>query len=206
MKKNFILLGILLALMVGISMFKIDTSEPVSSIPVRPNYSSGNECEWKWEGGVAIGFWREQCNFSTGLWTVAEIDEDTYGLSITDEQGTEVYDSVIDVFTKKADAPIDAILEDLTLLGIVPENAQCEFELSGSFEDHDQYTLVPFGELKDAYDAQNAIEVPDEVCGAYGLGQADRHFNVYHAHPEKVVFVSNGQDGSFFDEDSIQVY
>lgn len=207
MKKNLILLVLLIIILLGLGWLRSYFNTPVSSIPTRPAYSSGTECEWKWEGGLSIGFWREQCNFSTGLWTIAESDSDTYVLTITDEEGTYPYDPVIDVFTKDPHAPIQDVYEMLLVQKLVPENAQCSFELSNSYDTYDQFILAPFGDSLVQVDAANARgEVPEDVCGAYGSGQADRHFNVYKSHPEKVIFINNGQDGSFFDESTIEVY
>lgn len=207
MQKN-ILLAIILIVLVGIlGLQYLQSGRAVSSIPPRPSYQSGEECVWKWEGGLHVGFWREECMFATGFWTVAEQDESTYAVVVTDEEGTYAYDTALHVFLKEPTDDIESILPKLVSSALLPENAECSFIARAQIDGKSEYTLEPFGKTKEMYDAQSAgDEVPDDPCGAYGVGQADRRFVIYDTDPAKVIYINNGQDGSFFDESSIQTY
>lgn len=207
MQKN-ILLAIILIVLVGILGLQYFLSgRSASSIPPRPAFQSSDTCIWKWEGGLYVGFWREECTFATGFWTVAEQDEATYAVVVTDEEGTYAYDTALHVFLKDGTAGIESILPQLESSAILPEGAECSFIPRAQAGGKSEYTLEPFGKTKEMFDAQSKLdEVPADPCGAYGIGQADRRFVIFDADPTKVIYINNGQDGSFFDENSIQTY
>ena len=66
---------------------------------------------------------------------------------------------------------------------------------------------MPTGKIKEAFDAQVQLEVPPPPCGEVGYA-ADfiGFFMVHKDHPDRVVFVNLGQDGTMIDPFSLTLF
>ena len=112
---------------------------------------------------------------------------------------------VLQVFKKPADQPIDAILPELVKRGYVLAT-ECVFApadtsyIPAAPAGQTFCEVVPTGARQATFDAAPDDEVPDPPCGDYGMApDGVQYFMTEAAHPDRVVFVSLGQDGTLFD-------
>jgi hypothetical protein len=177
------------------------TTEP--GAPTGPFYSTDRKsCQWVWKKGKGLSLWTEQCKFDTGLWDV-------------------VYDEANDLFALRVDAgepyPVlrqfrqaggaAALLPALKASGLVLDDAEC---VMAKVEDQpappgwSAWQVVPTGKRKEAFDSIVQIEVPEPHCGELGY-RVDLvgFFMVNEKHPDRVLHVNLGQDGTMIDIASI---
>ena len=183
---------------------KYDANE-VAGAPAQPFFHSDTQnCTWVWKTGKGIGLWTEECKFDTDSWSVTynEADE-SFG------QGTSKDDqyAVLRLFHKKADENPDVILPALRKANLIPDDDECKFEIS---KDETLtpylkvYDIMPLGKRKAAYEAVPENELPDPPCGELGLAvDYEAYWVIDDRHPDRLLFINLGQDGSMFDPFSI---
>jgi len=151
--------------------------------------------------------WTEECKFSTGLWAVAyDPAKDNFSLSV---DGKNPY-PVLRQFHKNPDEALDVLLKDFKAKGLVSNDTECKFEKSqdqkstGAWE---FYVIAPTGGLKEKFDALPKDEIPDPPCGEIGYAvDFVGYFMIDRKHPDRVLYVNLGQDGTMFDPTSISLF
>ena len=180
--------------------------------PAQPATSTDPACSWVWQSGRVpggtFGVWTERCPFSTGLWQ-PKFMPGLPGLDLTvdaDDTGT-----VLQVFTKPADADVSAILPGLKKAGHVLDDAECVFapaadELGKPSGTQSFFEVNPTGKLLEKLNAEPDDEIPEPPCGDYGWDpDGIRFFITDTSYPGFVVYVNLGQDGTLFDPATIRI-
>lgn len=176
--------------------------------PPQPAHSAVDDklCTWEWKEGGGLGLWAERCKLDTGLWELT-FKPDLPGFVLTIDG--EDLQTVLQVFRKPADAPIDAILPELVKRGYTLAT-ECAFEpadlsyIPKPPAGQSFYEIVPTGKRKADFDALPDNEVPDPPCGDYGTApDGIQYFMIEAAHPDRAVFVNLGQDGTMFDPNTL---
>jgi hypothetical protein len=184
---------------------------PALAAPVQPPKPAASavdpkHCTWEWKTGAGIGVWTERCALDTGLWQL-KFRDDLPGFALTIDG--EDAGAVIHVFTKPADKDISAILPELRKRGFIPDDNECVFQTAGDYAGKPRGTqsfleIVPTGKRKAAYDATPNDEIPDPPCGDYGTDpDGIRFFLADSAHPDRIVYLNLGQDGTMFDATTV---
>lgn len=175
--------------------------------PPKPTESTvPGKCEWVWKTGGGLGVWTERCTLETGVWGVT-FDEKLGGFVLTVDGADPM--TVLQPFSKAADADVSAILPELVKRGYVPET-ECIFAPADTSyipappTGQSFYEIVPTGARLKAFEALPSDEVPDPPCGDYGMAPDGlQYFMTEAAHPDRVVYVNLGQDGTMFDPKTI---
>jgi hypothetical protein len=187
------------------SLFLLALVVPASAQPPKPTTATDpNLCEWQWLTGGGIGVWAERCKLETGLWEV-KFKEDLPGFVLTVDGGDET--TVIQRFTKPADAGPEAILPELRKRGYIPDDDECVFEaaaIRAAPRTIAFFEIKPTGKRKADFDATPADEVPEPPCGEYGWStHGVRYFMTDIRVPDAVVYINIGQDGLMFDDATV---
>jgi hypothetical protein len=182
-------------------------AEDVAGATPQPFFQTDTKaCKWVWRTGKGIGIWAEDCKFDTGVFSVTY---DAASDSFMQGTGTDSY-PVLRQFHKKPDEGPDALLPQLKAAKLIPDDDECKFapsEPSQNFGTWTTYDIVPLGKRKAAYEAQPTDEIPDPPCGELGLAvDFVGYFMIDSGHPDRVIYVNLGQDGSFFDPYSIALF
>jgi hypothetical protein len=117
---------------------------------------------------------------------------------------------VLRQFHKKPEEGPDALLPQLRAAKLIPDDDECKFtpgEPSQNFGTWTTFDIVPLGKRKAAYEASPTDEIPEPPCGEVGLAvDFIGYFMIDSTHPDRVIYVNLGQDGSFFDPYSISLF
>lgn len=182
-------------------------SAEANAAPI-PFYATDKQnCTWQWKAGKGIGIWSEDCKFDTGEWAV-NYDEanDLYALSV---DGGDPF-PVLRQFRKGAEEGPEALLPALRKAGLVPDNPECVFAPTTDHQAPPGWSLwqiVPTGKLKEDYEKQLSVEVPDPPCGDVGMSaDSISFFMIPEAQKDRVLYVNLGQDGTLFDPFSIKLF
>jgi len=164
-------------------------------------------CKWAWKTGKGIGLWAEDCKFDTGLYAVSYDEKtDSFMQSV---DGNDPY-AVLRQFHKKPEEGPDALLPQLKAAKLVPDDDECKFqpgEAAKNFGTWITYDIMPLGKRKEIYDASPSDEIPDPPCGELGVAvDFQAYFMIDSRHPDRVLYVNLGQDGSMFDPFSISLF
>jgi hypothetical protein len=165
-------------------------------IPIYHTFLGG--CSWQWKTGNGIGLWTEDCKLEQDHWSVDyDAANDWFSLAFNDEAPYPV----VRQFRLAAGETMDTLLSSLKQKGLVLDNAECVFAASDTIEapaGWKVYEVVPSGKLKDNFDALNSgDEVPEPPCGDLGLAvDYIGFFAVADQHPDRVVHLDLGQDGT----------
>lgn len=147
---------------------------------------------------AGLRFQAQDCRLSTGHWRV--LAEPTLpGLALWrdgDRQAT-----VLQVFTKPADAPVSTILPALRAGGHIPDDEDCQPVPASPARTapatQTRYEIRPFGARLRALQATPADQVPDPPCGAYGWStHGVRYLLLDQRRPDRVLYLDEGQDGT----------
>jgi hypothetical protein len=69
------------------------------------------------------------------------------------------------------------------------------------------WNVMPTGKVKDAFDALPEDEVPEPPCGELGYAvDFTGFFMVHKDHPDRVIYVNLGQDGTMIDPFSLSLF
>ena len=140
----------------------------------------------------------QDCQLSTGHWRVLA-EPALPGLALWrdgDRQAT-----VLQLFTKPADAPVSAILPALRAGGHIPDDEDCQpvpaSPARAAPATQTRYEIRPFGARLRALQATAADQVPDPPCGAYGWStHGVRYLLLDQRRPDRVLYLDEGQDGT----------
>ncbi len=154
--------------------------------------------------GVSVA--TQACRYSTGLWRV-EVDPALPGLALW--RDAERVTTVLQVFRKPADAPIDVILPQLVAQGRVPDVEDCRFvavSMRAAARSIAFHQVRPVGKRLAAIEARIRDEVPEPACGDYGWStHGVRYFMTDTLRPDRVLYIDEGQDGTLIDAAGITV-
>lgn len=140
----------------------------------------------------------QDCRLSTGHWRVLA-EPALPGLALWrdgDRQAT-----VLQVFTKPADAPVSTILPALRAGGHIPDDEDCQpvpaSPARAAPATQTRYEIRPVGARLRALQATPADQVPDPPCGAYGWStHGVRYLLLDQRRPDRVLYLDEGQDGT----------
>ncbi|MBI2718786.1 MAG: hypothetical protein HY245_14215 [Rhizobiales bacterium] len=102
----------------------------------------------------------------------------------------------------------EALLPDRRQAKLIPDDEDCQLapptERKNGPPGWAFFQIVPVDKHKADYDAQLEDEIPDTPCGEMGYA-ADYvgFFMIPAAHPDRVLYLNLGQDGTMFDPFSI---
>lgn len=181
---------------------------PQAGKPAMPFYSTDKAlCSWAWKEGKGIGVWTEDCKFDTGRWAVdySEAD-DSFALSV---DGGDPF-PVLRQFHVAAGQGPEGLLPGLKDKGLVLNDAECVFKPSTEQlapAGWDVWQVVPIGKRKEAFDNNPQDEIPEPPCGDLGYA-ADSigFFMTDKDHPDRVLYVNLGQDGTMIDPFTVQLF
>ena len=180
----------------------------IEGAPPSPFYATDKKnCSWVWKTGKGIGIWSEACKFDSGSWTISYDDrKDVFSLSV---DGGEPF-PVLRQFRKKADEGPEALLPELRKAGLIPDDSDCQFAPSTEQKGPPGWSfweIAPVGKRKEAFDALPQDEIPDPPCGEVGYAvDFVGFFMVSETHPDRVLYVNLGQDGTMFDPFTIALF
>jgi hypothetical protein len=185
---------------------RYDAREVIGATP-QPFFNTElSSCKWVWKTGHGIGVWTEECNYGAVSWSVtynAQEDYFAYGTGKDDRF------PVLRQYHKAAGENLDVLLPELRAKKLIPDD-ECRFETikDEPAPPHQQlYHIVPFGKRKAAFDARPGDEVPEPPCGELGtFVEYDAYFVIDDRHPDRVLYVNLGQDGTMFDPFSISLF
>ena len=182
--------------------------KPVEGAPPAPFYATDKgACAWNWKTGKGIGLWAEDCKFDSGSWTVT-YDEanDLFTLSV---DGGDPY-PVLRQFHKGATEGPEVLLPSLRKAGLIPDDNECQFAPSTDQKGPTGWSfweIDPTGKRKQAFDASPDDEIPDPPCGDVGLAvDYIGFFMIQAAHPDRVLYVNLGQDGTMIDPFTVTLF
>ena len=181
---------------------------PALSQPSQPVESAvdATRCQWQWKEGGGIGVWAERCALESGVWEL-KFREDLPGFVLTVDG--EAGETVLQLFTKPAEADTSAILPELRQRGHIPDDDLCVFEpaaVRAAPRTIAFFDIRPTGARKAAFEATPQDEVPEPPCGDYGWStHGVRYFMTDIGHPESVVYINTGQDGMMFDARTVTI-
>lgn len=176
--------------------------------PARPFYTIDKaNCAWRWSAGNGIGVWNEDCRFETGHWEVTyDAAHDHFALSV---DGGDPFPVLRQFRVAAGQGPAD-LLPDLKAKGLVLNDAECVFipyTEQMSPMGWDIWRVMPTGERKRRFEGLSPGEVPEPPCGELGFA-ADNisFFMVRRDHPNRVLYVNLGQDGTMIDPFSVRLF
>jgi len=176
--------------------------------PRVPFYATGKkECEWSWKTGGGIGVWTENCKFETGNWRV-DYDEahDYFSLRVDESEPFPV----LRLFRKKPEEGLDTLLTGFRAKGLIPGDEECRFQPAANDQKIPGWSfweIMPVGKRKEAFDALPKDEVPEPPCGDIGYAvDYVGFFMIPDGHPDRVLYVNLGQDGTMFDPFTISIF
>lgn len=142
----------------------------------------------------------QSCRYSTGHWHLRP-EPALPGLALWRDD--ERIDTVLQLFPRDPEAPIDALLDTLRTRGHIPPDRECVFEPTSLWAAPRTiafFQIKPIGERLRRLKATPRDEVPDPPCGDYGWStHGVRYFLTDLRAPEWAVYVNEGQDGTLVD-------
>ena len=184
---------------------RVAPHEPVDGASPVPFYSTDRTaCSWVWRQGSDLGLWTETCKFDTGLWGVTYDDKDNrFALRVNDG---EPY-TVLQEFREPGGPP--ALLAELKRQGLVLDDDQCQMAQVSDQPAPPGWTawqVVPTGKMKEAFDKQVQVEIPEPPCGRLGYAvDSVGFFMVKDDTPGRILYANLGQDGTMIDLASIRL-
>ena len=161
-------------------------------------------CAWEWKTGGGLGIWAERCDLKTGVWE-PRYEPNLHGFVLTIDG--EDQETILQVFTKRADEDVAGILPTLRERGHIPDDEDCVFQADGdrpASGTRSYFTIMPTGARLAAFEATPPDEVPEPPCGDYGWStHGVRYFFTDSRFPEWVIYVNTGQDGTMFDDATV---
>lgn len=179
--------------------------EPAEGAAPVPLYSIDAErCTWVWRQGRDVGLWTESCKFDDRQWTVTyDAAKEVFAQQVNGEE----HAIVLRPFHAPGGPP--ALLATLKQQGLIFDKGECQMMQVDTQPAPDGWTawqVLPTGKLKEEFDKEVQIQVPEPPCGKLGF-DADSigFFMVSKDHPDRVLYVYLGQDGTMIDLTSIRI-
>ena len=191
---------------VRIALFMLLWSMPARAADRPPMLHQKTDpvCEWQWLEGRGVGLWAESCKLRTGHWHLTwEHEMPGFSLWVDDQrQGM-----VMQMFTLATGRTIDALLPELRSRALIADTDDCVFQPAAMRpvpRTIQQFEIKPVGEALKRFQATPKDEIPEPPCGDYAWStHGTRYFQTDQRHPGKVVYIDEGQDGTFFDPRTI---
>lgn len=183
---------------------RVPPHEPEEGAAPVPFYATDRSaCNWVWRQGHDLGLWTETCKFDTGLWDVVYDEKrDVFALRVNAGEPYTVLQEFHD-----AGGPV-ALLATLKTQGLVLDDAQCQMaqvDDQPAPEGWTAWQVVPTGRMKEDFDKQVQVEVPEPPCGKLGFDvDSIGFFMVHKDHPDRILYANLGQDGTMIDLASIR--
>lgn len=174
--------------------------------PAEPKTKTDAACSWVWTEGDGISLWTEACKLPTGSWAVKW--KDTIPGFELEANGQPVL-TVVHVLKKPADAPLRAVLPSLIKAGLIPDTPDCVLKpavIKTRPPGTTAFEIRPEGARLKALESTPQDEVPEPPCGDYGWStHGIRYVLVNPSHPDTVVYVDEGQDGTMIAPETIRL-
>jgi len=139
----------------------------------------------------------QSCRYATGHWHL-RLEPALPGLALWRDE--ERIDTVVQLFPRDPDVPVDTVLATLRTRGYIPPDHDCVFEpakLWAAPRTIAFFQVQPVGERLQRLKATPRDEVPDPPCGDYGWStHGVRYFLTDLRAPQWLVYVNEGQDGT----------
>ncbi len=171
--------------------------------PPMPGWHSDLEaCVWHWREGGGIGLWAEICVFNGTVWQVRWDDERA---AFVTRSGDGVMGVAVQGFTLPPGAGIAALSNTLIAADHLEAEAACAWQAIALRPAPPTMTFYVLTPTDPETLAPSAVgEVPDPVCGAYGVStHGVRYFITDLRWPDHAIFVDEGQERPLFDPSSI---
>lgn len=169
----------------------------------------GTHCTWGEVKGATLSIWSYACGPEGGdVRLVADDAVPGFRFESAAANGADL-GIPIRVFTKPADAPIDAVLPAVRAASPGPATDTCVFAPTTGVDDagHGRFNLVPTGASKTAWESSITMDASEySPCGELGVSfSGDRTFEVMADHPDKVLFIDFGSEIQIFDASTIKL-
>ncbi|MFO1121303.1 MAG: hypothetical protein U1F47_03130 [Hyphomicrobiales bacterium] len=150
--------------------------------------------------------WTEDCTFDNGRWNVAHDKmQDFFGLHVDNGELYPVLRHFRVDPAKGLRCPA-ARPEEARLVLDSPDCVFMKSEEQGA-PGWTMWQVMPVGKVKAAFEALPKDEVPELPCGQTGYAVDSIGFFMTHAdHPDRVLYVNLGQDGTMIDPFSVQLF
>jgi hypothetical protein len=169
--------------------------------PTMPDWQTDAACEWVWTEGGGLGLWAERCPLS-GLWEVVWSEEAGAFVQLFDGAA---FGRVVKPFPFSEDTGWEGLREILVAAGDLAADAPCAFEgaaIRPAPRTVGFVLLTPTA--PDALAPTETGDVPDPVCGPYGVStHGVRYFLTDLRIPGVAIFVEEGQERPMFDPTSL---
>lgn len=172
--------------------------------PPMPSETIDPKCVWNWKTGGGVGIWAQDCELATGKWEVLWNEAEAgFELKLNGEKTA----TVLQIFRKNRDAPASAILPELRKRGFIPDSDECVLTpatIRPAVRTIQFYEIRPIGSRLKALQAAPKDEIPDPPCPDYGVStHGIRYFQHDLRKPDVVLYIDEGQDGTFYDPKTI---
>lgn len=146
----------------------------------------------------------QNCQLPTGHWRLAP-EPALPGLALW-HNDTRLA-TVLQLFAKPVREPVDAVLPALRAQGLIPPDEECIFSpvaLRAAARSVSFFQIKPVGARLRALHATPPDQVPEPPCGTFGAStHGVRYFVTDLLHPGWALYLDEGQDGTFFDPQSL---
>jgi hypothetical protein len=165
--------------------------------PTMPDWQTDAACEWVWTEGGGLGLWAERCPLSTGLWEVAWSAEDGAFVQTIDGKP---FSRLVKPFPLSEEASWEGLRAALVAAGDLEPDAPCAFEGAAIRPAPRTVGFVVLAPTApDALSPTETGDVPDPVCGPYGVStHGVRYFLTDLRIPGVAIFVEEGQERPMF--------
>ena len=161
-------------------------------------------CTWGKQTGAGLSIWAFSC---PGQKLVADEALPGFQMQIDDGAGNPEGYPAIQVFTKPADATIDAVLTAVRAASPGPFTAECVLTPNANDPSGMTFLFTPTGDGKVAHEAFMAgkSEENSMPCGPMGPSEAgERIFQVVAGASDKVAYVDLGSEIQIFDANTLR--
>lgn len=156
------------------------------------------KCEWGEVVAAGVSIWSFTC---PDVRTVADEALPGFAREERGADGQVILIPAIRIFTKPADAPVSAVIDQVRALS--PEAAGCEIEAGANGD----FVLLPVGAAMEAYGRfqRGEADGPSMPCGPMGPSEAGgRTFRQIEGAPDKVAMIDWGTALPPFDPDTMR--
>ena len=159
-------------------------------------------CEWHWLDSELVGFWAEECQFSSGHWY---LEWDANHNAFRQKRDDLDMGVVLKVWTG---ADLAVIGDNLVNQTTNVTGADCVWrhvERKGLRPTTSLFVWAPSSTEELSYSID--IEVPEDQCGPYGFSATGvRYFMMDSRWTDTFIFVNEGQERPLFDPSSITFF
>ena len=170
---------------------------PAQPQPIAELAAAFPNCQWGEVSAAGVSIWSYACPEDRLV-----ADEALPGFQReTGAAGAATRFAAVRIFSKAADAPIEAVLAAVRAAS--PGAEACELTPG----EHGRFVLLPTGEALAAYErfTHGQADGPSLPCGPLGPSEAgERTFQILAGAPDKVVMINWGSDLPIFDAQTLR--